>query len=828
MLKSYLQYYLSGVLLLLFLIPSIPLVLPAAIVLLTFAFLGGVLSGKLKANWSLLKRSWPLWGLFGLYAISLVYSIDTEEGMATLENKLSLLIAPVILLSVFYATEKFWRSAFLSFILGCSFAMVLCLIVASGNYYIDEMNAREGLYTQGYGMHWFISKRLSVFLHPSYLSMYLNVAMVFLVMEEAGHLKLGLSSLKRRLLLLFFTLGCILLISKAGVVVLLLILLLWTYTLMRKRNWIFIGFLIVIGSGFVIALSKAAPQFTNRISNFTEIAQGQDVDKDTKESTGVRVLIWPQASDLIMERPLLGHGVGDVRQTLVNRYKSEQIAFAAERSLNAHSQFLQTPLAIGFLGLFFLLMCFVKVWVSGMYRFPVAWIVALITAGHFTVESMLESQAGNVFFGFFFALFLYRNKRLDIGDHKQKKRIVILSQYFPPETGAPQNRLFELAVRLENEGNDVKVLTAMPNYPDMKVFPGYRWRFFKKESMDGLTVHRSWIFASKKKSVFFRLLNYFSFVWTSFWIGLFAYGRKDVLICESPPLFLGWTGWLLARLKGARFVFNVSDLWPESAEKLGIVSNKTFLGLAYRLEGFLYKRSALVTGQTQGICRNIEARFPHVRTYWLPNGVDLKLFDKAAPRPIKKELGIPDDHQIGIYAGILGYAQGLDVVLDAAKLLAQEKVTFVLFGDGPERERLEERIAIENIRNVLLPGRVTKQEMPSLVSASDFAVIPLRKLDLFLGAIPSKMFENLAMRKPIVLGVQGEAYDLFIENGKAGVGFEPDNASDLAEKVRKIIANPARASAMGEQGRKYVETYFDRDKQAADLSRELDTLWHNE
>ena len=187
-------------------------------------------------------------------------------------------------------------------------------------------------------------------------------------------------------------------------------------------------------------------------------------------------------------------------------------------------------------------------------------------------------------------------------------RILILTQYFIPETGAPQSRLLQWARQLSRKGATVEVLTAMPNYPEMSIHQAYRGKFFLTEEMGGLTIHRSWIYAGSSKAILPRLINYFSFVFTSLLCGIFRTGKFDYVFCESPPLFLGITAWLLSVFKGARLIFNVSDLWPESAEKLGLVKNRLMLSTAASLERFLYRKSFLVTGQTRGI---VAADHPH-------------------------------------------------------------------------------------------------------------------------------------------------------------------------------------------------------------------------
>lgn len=405
-------------------------------------------------------------------------------------------------------------------------------------------------------------------------------------------------------------------------------------------------------------------------------------------------------------------------------------------------------------------------------------------------------------------------------------KILILTQYFPPEVGAPQNRLFELAVRLKQKGAEITVLTAMPNYPQMEIHEEYKGKFYFYEEMNGMQVHRSWIYVSKSKSILKRLLNYFSFVKTSFWVACFKLGKFDIILCESPPLFLGITAFALKTIKGAKLIFNVSDLWPESAEKLGLVSNAFFLKSATKLEEFLYKKSDLITGQTQGICKNISSRFPNKKVYWLPNGVDLNYYkSENVFSDWRKVNNFNEDDFILLYAGIIGYAQDLEVIIKAAdKLKDHKKIKFVLVGGGPEKEKLLKLKKQLNIENVLFFDAVTKKEMPAIISTADVAVIPLKRLDLFKGAIPSKIFENLAMKKPILLGVEGEAKELFIDEGNCGLAFIPEDSDDLAVKTLELFNNRNTLKQLGENGYKYVEQKFTRDKIANEFYEQLITI----
>jgi glycosyltransferase involved in cell wall biosynthesis len=406
-------------------------------------------------------------------------------------------------------------------------------------------------------------------------------------------------------------------------------------------------------------------------------------------------------------------------------------------------------------------------------------------------------------------------------------KLLILTQYFPPEVGAPQNRLFELAVRLQKLGVDITILTAMPNYPQMEIYDGYKNKKYVYEEMEGLKIHRSKIFVSKSKSIVNRLRNYFSFVISSALTGKKIENNFDFLICESPPLFLGYSAMYLARKKKAKLIFNVSDLWPESAEKLGVVTNKWLLKLAYNLEQKLYKKSVLVTGQTQGICKNINLRFPTIKTHWLPNGVDLNYYNPENIKDLnwREKNKFSKDDFIFLYAGIIGIAQGLEIILNAAKNFKNiSSLKFVLMGSGPEKEKLLHLKTELKLENVFFLEPVSKKEMPYILKSINAAIIPLRKLDLFLGAIPSKIFENLSMEVPILLGVDGEAKELFIKNGECGLFFEPENEADLIQNILEITTHKNLALEYGKNGRRFVNEFFNRENITLNFYNKLKEL----
>lgn len=405
-------------------------------------------------------------------------------------------------------------------------------------------------------------------------------------------------------------------------------------------------------------------------------------------------------------------------------------------------------------------------------------------------------------------------------------KILLLTQYFPPETGAPQNRLHSLATNLIQLGAEVTVLTAMPNYPKMEIAEAYKGKWYLKETDGKLNIHRSWIFVKKSKAVSARLLNYFSFVFSALYVGLFKISKHDVIICESPPLFLGITAMLLKWVKGSKLVFNVSDLWPESAEKLNIVTNKIMLGLSYQLEARIYKTAHLVSGQTQGIVHSVKSRFPQVKTFWFRNGIDLTVFNiHATGSEMRTNLKATSNEFILMYAGVIGHAQGLDVIVKAANLLKHNKnIRFVLAGDGPEKPELQALIEKLQLTNIEFLPNLSRDKMPALIAACNAYIVPLKKNDLFLGAIPSKLFEPLAMAKPILLGVDGEAKNLFIEKVACGLHFEPENEHALAEAINQLYNSPTLTEQLGKQGQAYVLEKFERSQIAQEFFAQLNQL----
>jgi glycosyltransferase involved in cell wall biosynthesis len=288
-------------------------------------------------------------------------------------------------------------------------------------------------------------------------------------------------------------------------------------------------------------------------------------------------------------------------------------------------------------------------------------------------------------------------------------------------------------------------------------------------------------------------------------------GKQDVVVTESPPLFLGFSGYVISRLKRAKYVFNVSDLWPESAIKLGVLNSGFLIKLSTWLEGFSYRKAHLITGQTMGIVDSIRSRgFGDDKVHLITNGVDSELFKpENRSENLRKEFNIEGKFAV-CYAGIHGLAQGLEVIIKAAiELKDYRDIVFVFVGEGPEKDKLIKMKDEYNLDNVVFFPMQPKKNMPGIVASMDAAIIPLKKLDLFKGALPSKMFETLSSATPIILSVEGEAKEL-MKRADAGICVEPENHTQIKEAVLELYNNVGLRQRLGENGRKFVQENYSR------------------
>jgi len=392
-------------------------------------------------------------------------------------------------------------------------------------------------------------------------------------------------------------------------------------------------------------------------------------------------------------------------------------------------------------------------------------------------------------------------------------KLTILTQYYPPEIGAPQNRLSNLASHFVASGHEFTVLTAMPNYPAGKIQQGYGG-LLRQELRDGVQVIRTWIYPSQSAALLPRLLSYFSFVLSSALLGSFLLSTSDYLLVESPPLFLGLSAIWLSWLKRAKLIFNVSDLWPASAVHVGVIRPHSFAHrLGAYLESYCYRHSWIVTGQSRSILHDIEARFPGQPTFLLSNGVDTNKFRPKNRTDEWRARLTSNGEFVVLYAGLHGLAQGLEQIIDAAHELRSEPgYRFVFVGDGPQKRQLICKANHLCLENVTFLNPVTVDQMPGLLVAADVIVVPLG-MDI-PGAVPSKLYEAMATGRPLVLVAWGEAADI-VHQFSAGITVAPGGIHSLALAFQKIRGNPELARKVGDSARAAAVRHFDRGSIAA-------------
>ncbi|WP_243657497.1 glycosyltransferase family 4 protein [Parafrankia sp. BMG5.11] len=401
-------------------------------------------------------------------------------------------------------------------------------------------------------------------------------------------------------------------------------------------------------------------------------------------------------------------------------------------------------------------------------------------------------------------------------------RVLLVTHYFPPEVGAPQARLSETARAWAADGLDVTVLTGLPNHPTGVVPAAYRRTLRRVEHIDGYRVVRTWLYATPNEGVLLKTLGHLSFMVTSVVLGARSAGPTDVVVVSSPTFFSLGSAWVLARLRRARLVVEVRDLWPAIFIQLGVIRNRWIIATLEWLELAAYRAADAVVTVTEGFRENIIGRgIPAAKVHTIPNGVDVTRFrpdpedQRAAIPRIRERLGARPDDLLVLYIGAHGISQGLVFVADAAEQLGREgaPVHFAFVGEGADKQRLAAHVARHRLTNTTLHPAVARDEVPSLLAAADICLVLLRDVPLFNTFIPSKMFEMLAAGRPVIGAVRGEAARILADAGAVVVPPEDPNA--LAAAIKALSTSPRRRAQMGHTGHTHVVAHFNR----ADLAR---------
>jgi glycosyltransferase involved in cell wall biosynthesis len=384
---------------------------------------------------------------------------------------------------------------------------------------------------------------------------------------------------------------------------------------------------------------------------------------------------------------------------------------------------------------------------------------------------------------------------------KRPLRIVLVSQYFPPEVGATQSRMQAFAEHLHAQGHSVTVISEFPSHPRGIIPPRYGGRLIEDDRSNGYRTLRVWVKTSPEKTQTTRIALYLSFMGMAAAVAPLA-GRCDVVVATSPPLFVGAAGLAIARASRAPLVLDIRDLWPDAALSLQQISSGATMRAAVELEHFLYRHADAVTAVTKPFCRHIDSIRGGPATVLLPNGtLDLFFhtsFDPAARRELR---GTPERF-LATFAGTHGIAQALPSVLDAAELV-EDFADFAFVGDGPAKDMLEHEVEQRRLSNVSFHPQVPLEAIPRLLAASDALLVPLSGHPVFAEFVPSKLIDFMAIGKPILLSARGEAARI-LELAGAGVAIPPEDPVALADAMRQVAVNPTAAAKMGRRGRDFA------------------------
>jgi len=367
-------------------------------------------------------------------------------------------------------------------------------------------------------------------------------------------------------------------------------------------------------------------------------------------------------------------------------------------------------------------------------------------------------------------------------------RILFLTDNFPPETNAPATRTYEHCLKWTKMGYNVTVITCFPNFPNGKVFEGYTNKLYRKENIDGIRVIRVWSYIAPNNGFVKRIIDYISYAVSSFLIGLFV--KTDIIIATSPQFFTAISGRMLSLFKSIPWVMEVRDLWPDSIAAVGAMnkSSKPFKVLK-KIEHYLYLSTSKIVVVTDSFKKYLikEHQIKANKVGVFKNGViinNLKKPKQYDVMSLKESLGLKNKIVIS-YIGTHGLAHGLEFILESISKISNPNLHFLFIGDGAQKPNLIQHSKKMFSRNFNFLDSVSKKEIPLYIELSDFSLINLKKSDEFKNVIPSKIFENIAMYKPILLGVDGESKKL-IENYKVGVAFEPENAQSFINAIHEI------------------------------------------
>ena len=396
--------------------------------------------------------------------------------------------------------------------------------------------------------------------------------------------------------------------------------------------------------------------------------------------------------------------------------------------------------------------------------------------------------------------------------------ILLIHQAFAAINEPGGTRHHEIARFLAESGHKLSIIASPINYLTGK---GNQNRAAEFEMEDKITIYRAYTYPALHKSFIHRLFSFISFMVSSFIISL-RIEKVDLVWGTSPPIFQSFTAWVVSKIKRIPFLLEIRDLWPAFAVAVGVLNNKILIRLSLWLEKFLYKRADKLVVNSPGFIDHIENKGGKNITL-IPNGADPAAFKKINPKILREKLGWTEDF-IFLYAGAHGMSNDLPVIIQAAKLIeSNHKIKFVFIGDGKEKNNLINLAKSLQLSNVKFFDPIPKSEISGYLQAADVCIAILKPIELYKTTYPNKVFDYMAVGKPILLAIDGVIRDV-VESAKCGLFCQPGDSHAFVNSVIRMFNERDQMEKMGSRGKKYLEQNFDRKiiaKQFTDMIEQI-------
>ena len=388
-------------------------------------------------------------------------------------------------------------------------------------------------------------------------------------------------------------------------------------------------------------------------------------------------------------------------------------------------------------------------------------------------------------------------------------KVSIFSQFYPPEMEPTGFMIKSLAKYLsqKNEVDSIDVICGFPNFPSGKFIDRKWYQIFRVSSFKKFKLINVLVFPSDNKNNFKRIINYLSYMISSFFFALFN-TKKDIYIASSPPIFVAISCLAIAKLKRGKFILDVRDIWPESAIQMGSLNNKFVIKIFEYIEIILYKNADEIIVATPGMSKIIEKKLNsnNLKISYIPCGIDIPKLEDIS---LKNSANIINKKKFSVlYAGLHGHAQNLSVICETAiKLKEKSNIHFYLIGDGPDKLNLTQNPKYSNLKNLSFYDPVSRDEIRSIFQEVSCALVPLKDLKIFKNVFPSKTFELWSFGVPTIVGVGGEI-DSIIENYSCGVVAEPDNPDSYKDSILSLYEDEERLKKISKSCRNVAATKF--------------------